>query len=50
MDESAAAGRVTDLMMTGAGSTSPFFGVTNGGTLVQSVSKTNWYPINFYGP
>jgi hypothetical protein len=39
---------LTDLMMTGAGSTSPFFGVTNAGTAVQSVSKTNWYPINFY--
>lgn len=39
---------VTDLMMTGAGSTTPFFGVTNGGTVTQSVSGQNWYPINFY--
>src|ERR1700687_4303997 len=38
----------TDLMMTGAGSPSPYFGVTNAGTAAQSYSRTNWYPINFY--
>ena len=31
-----------------AASTSPFFGVTNAGTAAQSVTKNNWYPINFY--
>jgi hypothetical protein len=39
---------LTDTMMTGAGSTSPYFGVTNTGTTIQSVSRNNWYPINFY--
>ena len=39
---------VTDLMVTGAGSTTPFFGITNAGTVNQSVSRQNWYPINFY--
>jgi Tfp pilus assembly protein PilX len=29
-------------------STSPFFGVTNAGTAAQSITRTNWYPINFY--
>jgi hypothetical protein len=35
-------------VITDAASTSPWFGVTNAGTAVQSVSKNNWYPINFY--
>ncbi|HUM06469.1 MAG TPA: hypothetical protein VLT90_13475 [Terriglobales bacterium] len=39
---------LTDNMVTGGGSTSPFFGVTNAGTAAASVSRTNWYPINFY--
>jgi hypothetical protein len=39
---------VSDTMMTGAGSISPFFGITNAGTVNQSVSLNNWYPINFY--
>ena len=39
---------LTDVMMTGSGSTSPFFGITSAGTAKQSFSRTNWYPINFY--
>ena len=31
-----------------AASTSPYFGVTNSATTTQSVTNTNWYPINFY--
>jgi hypothetical protein len=31
-----------------AASTSPYFGVTNAATAIQSVSINNWYPINFY--
>jgi len=31
-----------------AASTSPFFGVTSAGTATQSVTRNNWYPINFY--
>jgi hypothetical protein len=39
---------LTDFMMTGAGTKSPFVGVTSAGTVTQSFSKNNWYPINFY--
>jgi hypothetical protein len=31
-----------------AASTSPFFGVTSAGTATQSITRNNWYPINFY--
>ena len=39
---------LTDNLLTGAGSTTPFFGVTNNATAVQSASRLNWYPINLY--
>jgi len=29
-------------------SASPFFGVTSAATAAQSVTRNNWYPINFY--
>ena len=35
-------------VLVDAASTSPFFGLTNAGTAAQSVTRTNWYPINFY--
>ncbi|MBZ5666288.1 MAG: hypothetical protein LAO30_16965 [Acidobacteriia bacterium] len=35
-------------VFTDTASNSPWFGVTTGATTSQSVSLTNWYPINFY--
>jgi hypothetical protein len=35
-------------VLTDTVSTSPWFGVTKSSTTTQSVSMTNWYPINFY--
>jgi Tfp pilus assembly protein PilX len=39
---------VSDFLMSGAGSNSPYFGITNAATVNQSLSKINWYPINIY--
>jgi len=39
---------VSDLTASGAGSNSAFFGITSGGTVAQSMSMYNWYPINTY--
>jgi hypothetical protein len=35
-------------VVTDATSLTPYFGVTNAGTSTQSISRFNWYPINFY--
>jgi len=39
---------LSDMTALGAGSTSPYFGVTTAATASQSFSMYNWYPINFY--
>jgi hypothetical protein len=38
---------VSDFVALGAGSTSPYFGITNG-VGPKSLSMFNWYPINLY--
>ncbi len=35
-------------VLADSASASPWFGVTNSTTTTQSVTKNNWYPINFY--
>jgi hypothetical protein len=35
-------------VLTETASTSPWFGLTSAGTSTQSITRNNWYPLNFY--